>query len=150
MKEQKFVDLKGIELIVKYRKSAVFFYKKYKETDLEEHRTGGIFISSDGLDWCFEFSPEVFKSLYDFLMEIAYEIWSSFEPKAIDSFGAEYDDYYDKEFDNNGSLGIGESFIFAGGPYAQPPNEKKEARLMKFNKRKLESFMFDFKKRIEV
>ena len=137
MKEQKFTDLKGIELIAKYRKSAVFFYKKYKESDLEEHRSGGIFISGDGLDWCFEFSPAVFKSLYDFLLEIAYEIWSSFESKAIDSFGAEYDDYYDKEFDNNGSLCVGESFIFAGGPYGQPPNEKKGSKIDEIQQEKI-------------
>lgn len=144
MRTEKFIDVNGVELIVRYRKSAVFLEKKYSDIDLREHRKGGIYIDGDGLDWRFDFSEETFKSLHEFLTSISKECWSAFEPKIIDSFGAEYDDYYDKEFDNNGSLRIGENFIYVSGPYAQPPNKERITRLIKFNKRKLESFMFNF------
>lgn len=144
MKTETFLDVNGTELIVKYRKSTVFFEKKYFDNDLREHCDGSVYIDSDGLDWRFDFSKEVFKALNEFLNIISKECWSNFTPKEIDSFGAEYDDYYDKEFDSNGSLRIGGNFICAEGPYAQPPNKEKITRLIKFNKRKFESFMFDF------
>ncbi|MGR6899571.1 hypothetical protein [Rummeliibacillus sp. BSL5] len=148
MQQQIFTDKNGEQLIVQYRKSAIFFLKKYREEDLREHRNGGLYIDGKGLYHRFEFAEENFKALYDFLIIVARKSWISFNPRVADSMGADYDDYYDKEFDNNGLLQIGSNVIKAGGPYAQPPNKYNLTRLIKFNRRKFESFIYDFKKEL--
>lgn len=148
MKERIFTDANGLQLIVQHRKSAVFFLKKYTDDDLSEHpRSGNTYIDGYGLYGRYEFTEEGFNELCTYLTQIADECWKDFNPRVADSMGADYDDYYDKEFDNNGSLSIGENSIRIEGPYGQPPNKAQLTRLVKFNKRKFESFIFDFNKK---
>lgn len=150
MKEQTFIDKNGEQLIVQHRKSAVFFLKKYKDEDLKEHRSGGIYIDGDGLYIRYEFTKDTFKEIYEYLIEIGEESWKELSPRVADSMGADYDDYYDRDFDNNGSLSIGDNSIRIEGPYAQPPNKDNLTRLIKFNKRKFESFIYDFRNALGV
>lgn len=145
LNEKTFTDKNGHQLIVRHRKSAIFFLKHYKDDDLKKHPTGGIYIDGAGLACDYYFTDDTFKELYNYLIAAGNESWKDLNPREIDSFGAEYDEYYDKEFDNNGSLGVGWNCILIQGPYAQPPNKEHITRLIKFNKRKFESFMYDFK-----
>ncbi|PTY93037.1 hypothetical protein B5V90_02840 [Heyndrickxia sporothermodurans] len=145
MKEKVFVDLNGEELIVKHRKSAVFFerqadIKKPNSYKGEDHKD---YVCISELRRAYKFSEESFQAFCDYCNSIALESWSSFTPKEADSWGAEYDDYYDRDFDNNGSLSIGKNVIDIEGPYAQPKSNGEIVRLIKFNKRKFESFVYD-------
>lgn len=150
MKECIFIDKNSEQLIIQHRKSAVFFLKKYKNEDLEKHRSGEIYIDGTGLYANYAFTKDTFKELYEYLAKVGTESWKELKPRVADSMGADYDDYYDREFDNNGSLSIGNNVIRIEGPYAQQPNKDHLTRLIKFNKRKFESFIYDFRKALEV
>lgn len=148
LKEIIFTDINGVDLIVQYRKSAVFFMKRYEDEDLKEHPRGGIYIDGKGLKNDYEFTSDQFKKLLDSLKEISNECWTDFKPIEADSMKADYDDYYDRDFDNNGCLRIRERGISIEGAYTQPPNKNNLTRLIKFNKRTFASFIYDLEKRI--
>jgi hypothetical protein len=144
MKEKIFTDINGEHLIVKHRKSAVFFERI---ADLEkENRYHPDLISIEELKRTYYFTEVMFKSFCDYCNHIANESWKNFSPKEADSWGADYDDYYDQDFDNNGSLIIRKNEMFIEGPYSQPKKNGERVRLIKFNKRKFESFVYDLNK----
>lgn len=146
MKEKVFTDVNGMELIVQFRKSAIYFLKKYKDEDLKQHRTGGIYIDGEGLGCDYVFSDEEFNLLCETLITAANESWKNFNPKEATSFSSDYDEYYDRDFDNNGSLTLRKKKLSIEGPYTQIANNKQQTRLIKFNKRQFESFIYDLKK----
>lgn len=136
-----FTDINGELLIVKHRKSAVFFERL---ADLEiENKFHPELVSIDELKRSYRFTDYMFKKFIDHCNAIAIESWSSFSPKEADSLSSDYDDYYDREFDNNGSLSIRKNEIKIEGPYNQPKSNGERVRLIKFNKRKFESFVYD-------
>jgi hypothetical protein len=145
MKERTFEDVNGMELIIKHRKSAVFFERiaNIEKPNSYKGKDHIPYICITELQRSYKFSEEMFKELCDYCNLIASESWSSFTPKEIDSTGADYDDYYDKEFDNNGSLSIRKLCINIEGPYTQLKSDGDVVRLIKFNKRKFESFLYD-------
>jgi len=156
MKELIFVDSIGQELIVKHRKSAVFFesvadiekpnsysVKHAKNSYGEQHKN---YVCITELRRTFNFPEETFKSFCDYCSSIASESWVNFTPREADSLGAEYDDYYDKDFDNNGRLSIGKNTMRIEGPYTQLKSNGEIIRLIKFNKRKFESFVYELNK----
>lgn len=147
MKELIFVDKEGQELIVRHRKSAVFFEGRVdvsKPNSYGERHSEYICIKE--LRKLYNFSKEVFEKFIAYCEEISKESWSNFEPKVADSIGADYDDYYDKEFDNNGSLSIRARIISIEAPYTQLKSSGDIVRFIKFNKRKFESFIFDLRR----
>ncbi|KGR88849.1 hypothetical protein [Lysinibacillus boronitolerans] len=140
-------------LIVRHRKSAVFFER---ETDLNiegyvsprwSDQTPVIQLSE--LRRKYHFSKDDFNEFLAYMEQIANEAWKNFTPKEADSMGADYDSYYDKEFDNEGSLSIGKYYIDLDGPFCQPKTNNPVIRLFKFNKRKFESFIYDLRKALE-
>lgn len=143
MAEQVFLDKIGQELIVKHRKSAVFFQGKADVTKSnsygERHKE---YVCIKELNKLYDFSKEEFKRFIVYCQTIANESWKTFEPKEADSLGAEYDDYYDRDFDNNGRLSVQPESISIEGPYTQLKSDGEIVRLIKFNKRKFESFVF--------
>lgn len=144
MKEQVFVDKSGQELMLKHRKSAIFFEGKAdiaKPNSYGERHSEYICIKE--LSKLYNFTKEEFERFIEYCQTIANESWSNFEPKAADSLGAEYDDYYDKDFDNNGRLSIRAGIISVEGAYTQLKSDGEAIRLIKFNKRKFESFVYD-------
>lgn len=147
MKTEIFTDINGKELIVKHRKSAIFFEKKANIEKLnsygERHKK---YICITELHSLYNFTKEEFERFVDYCIQIANDSWKNFEPKVADTMGADYDDYYDKEFDNNGSLSIRPQTISIEGPYTQLKESGEIVRLIKFNKRQFESFVFDLKK----
>lgn len=152
MKEQIFTDINGEELIVKHRKSAVFFERKANIEKPNAYNAYGEehaeYVCITELRRVYNFSSEEFKRFCDYCKLISTESWMNFTPKEVDSFGADYDDYYDKEFDNNGSLSVNATTIKIEGPYAQPKSKGEIIRLIKFNKRKFESFIYDLNRLI--
>ena len=148
VKERIFNDINGATLVIKHRKSAIFFeaianIQKPNGYKGENHKP---YICITELQRDYKFSAELFKEFCDYCNSIALESWTAFVPKEADNFGAEYDGYYDKEFDNNGSLSIGKYFMNIEGPYTQLKSAGEEIRLIKFNKRKFESFIYDLNK----
>lgn len=163
--ERVFTDISGRALIIRHRKSAVFFeraanmenvemYKPYIQWGYGKESIRGEAIphyKRSELDVGFDFNEQERKELYEYLKKIASESWASFEPKAADSMGADYDSYWDRDMEDEGNLSFGSgrrSFLEFSAPY-QPVHKDGMVRLYKFNKRKLESFIFDYEKEIE-
>jgi hypothetical protein len=63
-------------------------------------------------------------------------------PKEAQSEGADYYEYYDREFDNNGYLSIRDNALEIGRPILE------SNKLYQFNKKKMESFIYDFRERV--
>lgn len=129
MKTKVFVSQNGLELIVHSRKSAVIF--EMNPAQLKENHI---------VD--FEFDRAVFETLVTHIETVSYESWwmPSFGPKEAKSAGADYDEYYDREFDNNGYLSL------RGLTFRMSRPALDNVRLYKFDKRKMESFLYDLKK----
>ncbi|MGG0667716.1 hypothetical protein ABE073_04220 [Lederbergia citrisecunda] len=147
MKEKIFTDKSGQVLIIKHRRSAVFFEGK---ADIDKPNSYGErhkeYICITELRKLYNFSKEEFERFLEYCQSIANESWSNFIPKVADSSRADYDDYYDKEFDNNGSLSVRAGIISAEGAYTQLKSNGEIIRLIKFDKRKFESFVYDLKR----
>ncbi|MFO1442847.1 hypothetical protein KDN24_06415 [Bacillus sp. Bva_UNVM-123] len=127
MKSKMFSSSSGMELIIKNRKSAVIFEMNHNQLNSEHGVT-------------FEFTPNEFNELYKYLETISHESWANFSPKEADSLGADYYEYYDRELDNNGYLRVRENELIIERPFLE------SNKLYQFNKRKMESFIYDFKK----
>jgi hypothetical protein len=124
MNSRIFKSNNGIELIVKNRKSAVIF----EILGLEHYQAN------------LEFAPLEFENFIVHLEDVSNKAWNNFAPKEADSLGSDYYEYYDKEFDNNGYLTVRDDWIFIERPTLDSP------RFYKFNKRKMESFIYDLKR----
>lgn len=143
-------------LHIQSRRSALFLLCSYdeSETDKGSHiirKKPYHYISEKAITQTYIFSPADFISFYKTLREESLRAWKSLTIRPVESWGSDYDDYYDTEFDNNGSLGLkitkeNNVRIYIQGPYAQPPNKECVARLIKFDKRRFESFVYDCEK----
>lgn len=114
----------GIDLIVKSRKHAVIF-----EIPNHKHHQATL-----------DFSPLVFDDFVSHLETVSKKAWANISPKEADSLGSDYYEYYDKEFDNNGYLTLRNNWIFVERPSLE------SSRFYKFNKKKMESLLYDLKK----
>ncbi|MGI0534966.1 hypothetical protein KFD70_22005 [Bacillus pfraonensis] len=123
-----FTSTSGLELIVKHRKSAVIFEANTEQAAEKKH------------DFTFEFTSQVFSGLLEYIEEISNKSWSNLISKECDSFGSDYYEYYDRPLDNNGYLRIGKNVLFLERPTTE------SERLYKFDKRKMQSFIYDFRK----
>lgn len=85
-------------------------------------------------------SGDMFDYFKEFIKEAAEDAWGNLKPKEASSMGANYYEYYDKELDNKGYLSIKGKEIHFERP------QKDHRRVYKFNKRKMESFLFDLEK----
>lgn len=118
MNERVFEDKHGRKVIVKVSKSNIQIHSEKK--DLLDYR-----FYLDSTD------------LLKFLKEQAIRIWKSFHPKEADSLGSDYFEFYDRRTDANGYLEFrDETLIF------ESPSEKTTL-LYQFNKRRMESFIYD-------
>lgn len=124
MKVGNFLDIKGNSLLVKSRRSAVIL-------SLSKD------VSSKSYDFDLEFTKDIFKELIEYIEEISQISWKGLKPKGADSLGSDYFEYYDRVFDNNGYLTIGENKLIVQRPSLDSP------KLYQFNKRKMQSFLYD-------
>lgn len=127
MKTTTFKTINGLELIIKNRKSAVIF--EINKTQVNKN-----------YKFDFQFSKEVLSDLLEYIETIAVKSWGSLEPKESDSMGTDYYEYFDKELDNNGYLSIRNNSLFIERPSLE------SEKLYQFNKKKMESFIFDLRK----
>lgn len=121
-------DVKGDLLVIRHRKSAVFF------------ESGRDF---EGYEISFEFDKETFIEVLTHIKHAASESWAKLNPRDATSEASDYYDYYDAEFDNNGYLSLRDYWISLERPVVD------SNRLYKFNKRKMETFLFDCRKYFE-
>ena len=127
--ERIFKGINGLELIVKNRKSAVIF-----ETDMD---------AIEGIMYFdIHFAEDVFKDLLEHIETVSSEAWKSLNIKEADSSGCDYDEYYDRQLDNNGYLSIGMNALRFERPTLG------SGKLYQFNKAKMGTFIYDFRKKV--
>ena len=127
MSFKEFIDKYGVNLIIESNKNNIIF-----KTDSKN-------VKRD----CYlnvYFNKEVFEELIKYTESISNKIWNDFTPKEADSISSDYAEYYDRKYDNNGCLSIIENFFRIERPCIECPY------MYKFNKRRMESFMYDLNK----
>lgn len=91
------------------------------------------------------FSDDTFKGLQDTLNDEAHKVWKSLTIKEADSFGNDYDEYYDRQLDNNGYLSVKQNQLDVTKVY------KGSMRVYQFNKQKMGTFLYDLnKQKVEI
>lgn len=123
-----FTSTSGLELIVKYRKLAVIFEANKEQAMGRKY------------DFTFEFTSNVFSELLEYIEEISNKSWENLTPKECDSFVSDYYEYYDRPLDNKGYLRMEKNVLFLKRPTLE------SERLYKFDKRKIQSFIYDLRK----
>lgn len=118
MKEAVFNDEHGRKLIVRVNRSNIQIHTVEKQI----------------LDYRFYLDSD---EILHYLKEQATKVWKSFRPKEADSFGADYAEFYDRATDNNGLLEYRDEMLIFESP------SKTTTLLFQFNKRKMESFIYD-------
>ncbi|MBL4952180.1 hypothetical protein JK635_08135 [Neobacillus sp. YIM B02564] len=123
-----FGEVKKFEngLIVKSRKSAIIL--EADETKL------------NGYTKIFRFTEKEFQEFVAYIQLASSKVWKNVTPKEAQSEASDFYEYYDKELDNNGYLRIGESHLLINRPSLE------SNRMYQFNKRKMESFLYDLRK----
>lgn len=124
-----FKSLNGLELIIKNRKSAIIF-EIYPEEINKKY------------DFLFEFSTQRFYELLEYIEMISAKSWINLKPKEAESLGEDYYEYYDRELDNNGYITIRPNTLLIERPSLD------SEKLYQFNKKKMESFIYDFRKMV--
>lgn len=127
MSSKEFIDKYGVNLIIESNKNNIIFKTDSKNIKRDYYVT-------------IYFNKEVFEELIKYIESISNEIWKDFTPKEANSISSDYEEYYDRKYDNNGYLSIGENFFRIERPYIECPY------MYKFNKRRMESFMYDLNK----
>lgn len=126
MKSKVFISIDNLKLIIKHRRSAVIF-------EMDESQM------SESSRISFKFQPEIFTNLLKYIETVSHKSWTNLKPKEADSFGSDYCEYYDRKLDNNGYLSIKENTLIIERPFL------KSNKLYQFNKKKMESFIYDFR-----
>ena len=122
------------------------FLDNYNKNLIIEHNKTNIILRTDNKniesDYYLKlyFSEQMFKEITNYLTNISNEIWKDFKPKEADSISSDYDEYYDRKYDNNGNLSIKGSQLLIERPHTDCPY------MYKFNKRRMESFIYDLNK----
>lgn len=116
-------------LVVKHRKSAIIFENEKGKKEKEER-------------FSYEFSEKEFNVFLNYIKEAANKSWKNVTPKEASSIGSDYNEYYDRRYDDNGSLWITEKGISIIAPYLSTDT------LYQFNKLKIQSFIYDLEKKL--
>jgi hypothetical protein len=125
---KEFIDENSSNLIIGHNKSNIIF--KTDNKNIKKDYYLNIY-----------FSECVLKEIVKYLESISREIWDGFKPKEADSISSDYEEYYDRKYDNNGYLSIlKENGFKIEKPYKTCPY------MYKFNKRRMESFIYDLNK----
>lgn len=123
MQSKSFTDKHGVVLIVRQLKHSVVFELAHDEK---------------GHHFDLRFEPDQYKELMAYIDESAQLSWDNLVLRDATSSASDYDEYYDKELDNNGQLAFGN---YDNLKISRPMEAHK--RMYKFNKRKMETFLFD-------
>lgn len=138
MKVKQFCDVEGKVFTIKSRKSAIYIYEGSEER-LEFY---------DGQNRVFFWLDlALLESVFDYLYSQAKESWVDISLKDVTSFGNDYGEYYDKELGNDGGISISAKGLMFSRVGAHL--EGNPSRLFKFNKAKIQTFLYDLKNVIE-
>lgn len=96
-----------------------------------------------GSDGSFKFEEQEFKVLSKVLNLAAKEIWKEFTPKEADSLSSDYYEWYDKESDCDANLTL---LVADTALIVDPAPLRKNNLLYRFNKRRMQSFIYDLNK----
>ena len=124
---REFLDTNGVNLIIKFNKTNIIL-----ETD-EKNIDRGYFVR-------IKFSKDVLNDMKNYLETIANQIWDDFTPKEASSLSSDYEEYYDRKYDNNAYLKLSKD----GSLRIEKP-DKDSLYMYKFNKKRMESFIYDLK-----
>ena len=124
MVTKEFVDSNELNLIIEHNKVNIIFKTDIKNIERNYYLN-------------LHFSKDIFKQITKYLESISKDIWKDFYPKEADSISSDYEEYYDKKYDNNGCLEILKDGLKIERPYEDCPY------MYKFNKRRMESFIYD-------
>ena len=129
--ENKFITIDGLELLVVMKGKNIIF-------ELNNDKNDGKYRFK------FIFDKNEFLRLHEFLASNANRIWKDFTPKEAYSIASDYDEYYDRELDNNGYLSIVKN---QPSLLIEKPTIDNN-RLYRFTKLKMETFIYDFNKAV--
>lgn len=122
------VDRYGLDLtIIKKGKQIIFF-----ESQKDNYK--------DMLH--FYFDKDILESIRVFLNKLATNTWPNLNIREANSLESDYDEYYDKESDNNGYMSIN-----CNGFTIERSNLESNI-LYHFNKKRMESFLYDLNKKV--
>lgn len=122
-----FKTVNDLNLIIKRNKSNIVF-------EIEPNQDNKHYNLS------FKFTSETFNDLLKYIEVVAKNTWENFTYKEATSMGSDYAEYYDRKLDSNGCLSIYENVLVIERP------SKDSEKLYQFNKGKMESFIYDFRK----
>lgn len=122
-----FIDKYGVNLIIEHNKTNIVF--KTSDKNIQNYRLE------------LYFNEDTIKKITEYLNEISKNIWSDFKPKEATSMSSDYWEYYDRKYDNNGYLSMHKRpCLVIERPDLECPY------LYKFNKKRMESFIYDLNK----
>lgn len=98
MSSKEFIDKYGVNLIIESNKNNIIFKTDSKNIKRDYYLT-------------IYFNKEVFEELIKYIESISNEIWKDFTPKEANSISSDYEEYYDRKYDNNGYLSIGKTSL---------------------------------------
>lgn len=128
MISKEFIDKYGVNLVVEHSKTNIIF-----KTDVKNIK------NKYDVQLCF--IESVAKELTEYLEYISKQIWNDFNPKIANSISSDYAEYYDRKYDNEGYLSIFKENVIK----IERPDENCPY-MYKFNKKRMESFIYDLKK----
>lgn len=123
---KEFIDNYGTNLIIEKSKKNIIF--KTDDKNIERDYYLNLY-----------FNKVTFKEIINYLESTSMDMWEDFEPKIANSITSDYEEYYDRKYDNNGYLHIKDTSFKIERPYLDCPY------MYKFNKRRMESFIYDLK-----
>lgn len=128
MSIKEFIDKNGANLIIEHNKTNIVF-----KTDNKNIK--------NKYNLVLYFNKNTFKEITKCLEDISKELWTDFNPKEANSLSSDYYEYYDRKYDSNGYLSIStKNTLKIESPCEDCPY------MYKFNKRRMESFIYDLKK----
>lgn len=128
MINKEFIDKYGVNLIIGHNKTNIIFNTDNKNITKSYHLN-------------LYFDECVIKEMVKYLESISREIWNDFKPKEADSMSSDYEEYFDRKYDNNGYLYV----LKENGFNIEKPCEDCPY-MYKFNKIRMESFIYDLNK----
>lgn len=94
----------------------------------------------------FEFSKETFHEVVAYIVKAANEAWSNLNPRDATSEASDYYEYYDKKLGRNGYFEFlaNDYTLIIERPFAS------NLKMYQFNKRKMETLLFDINKKLLI
>lgn len=89
-----------------------------------------------------KYTDEGWKYILELLLEITKEVWPDLKPKEATGIGSDFEEYYDKEIDLDGSMSLFNKELFIHAP------SQKHPRIYAITKRKGSDFINTLLKRL--